>query len=177
MNPVDLPAEIYTQLNKDRKALDVAHDGMADKVLIFMEAFHQPIKHDDNEISKDDFKLAFKLMVEEIAEMWQGFDKFRAAPTLENKTEFVDGAIDTIYVVLWSLLKFGVPVDACFNEVQRSNMAKLQPDGTCLKNEAGKVQKPAGWTAPDLHGILQEHQVKGKYKNGLRDHSNDKLIV
>lgn len=145
---------------------------MPASVLAFMVAFDQPPVHDDPEISPADFDLARKLMAEEVQEMFEGFEKFKNASTLENKTEFVDGAIDTIYVVLWSLLKFGVPVDLCFNEVQRSNMVKLQEDGSYLKNDSGKVQKPASWTAPDLFGVLKEHSAKGLYVDGWRRHDN-----
>lgn len=165
MNP-EINAKSLMESNK----LKLKVYGMADAVLMFMTAFNQPIVHADSEISVADFELAHKLMSEEIEEMRVGFEKFRVAATLENKTEFVDGAIDSIYVILWSLLKFGVPVDLCFNEVQRSNMAKLQADGSCLKNAAGKVQKPASRTPPDLFGILKEHQVNGLYKNGWRHH-------
>ncbi len=164
-----LPCETYAAFNLERKKLAIEQFGMADAVLMFMKAFDQHPVHDDHELSTADFNLARKLMAEEILEMWAGFKKFEVSKTLENKTEFVDGAIDAIYVILWSLLKLGVPVDKCFNEVQRSNMAKLQPDGTCLKNEYGKVQKPAGWTPPDLFGILSEHKVAGEYTGNVRN--------
>ena len=154
---------------QDAIKLNLYYSGMAADVLRFMAAFEQPVIHNDAEITPSDFRLAEKLMAEEIKGMWIGFNKFSQAATLENKAEFVDGAIDTIYVVLWSLLKLGVPVDAVFEEVQRSNMAKLQPDGTCLKNEAGKVQKPADWTPPNIHQILVDHQVAGVYQGGFRD--------
>jgi len=150
--------------------LQLKFTGMAEAVAMFMIAFNQELIHDDQLISDEDFQLATRLMREEMDEMWEGLDKFYKARTLENKTEFVDGAIDSIYVILWSLLKFGVPVDKCFDEVQRSNMAKLQPDGSYLKNGHGKVQKPDGWTPPDLFGILKEHQATGLYRNGWRNH-------
>ncbi|MBI1362535.1 MAG: hypothetical protein GC134_00955 [Proteobacteria bacterium] len=55
-------------------------------------------------------------------------------------------------------------MEAAFNEVHRSNMAKLGPDGKPLLNgincpldsskPEGKVLKPAGWTPPVLHPFV-----------------------
>lgn len=141
-------------------------------VLAFMAAFEQPPRASRlGSIKPEDFELAERLMSEEIGELTEGFNKFQEAQTFENMAEFVDGAIDSIYVILWSLLKFGIPVQDCFDEVQRSNMAKLQPDGTLLKNEFGKVQKPAGWTPPDLFGILQRQFDPAVYRGGIRIHT------
>lgn len=126
-------------------------------VLTFMVAFDQYPRVSNTTIPAQDFELASKLISEEVKEMFDGFNKFEASQSLENLVEFADGAIDTIYVILWTLLKFNLPVDKLFAEVQRSNMAKLNPDGTYTKNEHGKVKKPEGWTPPNIHQLLVEH--------------------
>ena len=41
-----------------------------------------------------------------------------------------------------------------FNEVHRSNMAKLV-DGKVIRREDGKVLKPEGWQPPQLAQFLQ----------------------
>jgi predicted HAD superfamily Cof-like phosphohydrolase len=44
-------------------------------------------------------------------------------------------------------------LDEVFKEVHRSNMAKLV-DGKVIRREDGKILKPAGWTPPDIKGVL-----------------------
>jgi predicted HAD superfamily Cof-like phosphohydrolase len=51
----------------------------------------------------------------------------------------------------------GADPEGAWNEVMRSNLAKIDPDsGTVFKREDGKVLKPAGWTAPELSPFLNE---------------------
>ena len=138
-------------------------------VLTFMVAMNQLPRTIGDPVSQHTFDLADRLITEEYKELQVGFEKFRCAQSFENMAEMVDGACDLIYVVLWAMLKFNIPFDACFAEVQRSNMAKLQDDGTVLKDERGKVQKPAGWTPPDIHSILLQHFDEATWKGGIRD--------
>ena len=139
------------------------------EVARFQIAMDQPIGYLTQATTPQQMLLAEKLMTEEIKEMSLGWRRLKDSQSLENITEFVDGAIDTIYVILWTLNTMGVPAEQCFQEVQRSNMAKLWPDGTCHKNEFGKVQKPPGWTPPDLLGILADFKMPATFKNGVRN--------
>jgi predicted HAD superfamily Cof-like phosphohydrolase len=79
--------------------------------------------------------------------------------------EVADGIIDSIYVLVGMGLELGLPLEALWNEVQRSNMAKAieQPDGTfkVMRRADGKVLKPEGWTPPDIAGVLRAHGWKG----------------
>lgn len=69
--------------------------------------------------------------------------------------EIADGLADLIYVAVGTALEYGIPLDRVWAEVQRSNMAKVDPDtGKVVKRDDGKVLKPAGWTAPDIAGAL-----------------------
>lgn len=154
--------------NRAVEEMSIKIGSMPAKVLAFMVAFDQLPRKLNEQIPPQDFTLSARLVEEEIAEMASGFNKLKHFQSFENLTEFVDGAIDTIYVILWSLLKFNVPVQACFDEVQRSNMAKLQADGSYIKNAAGKVQKPANWTPPDLHSILVQHFDGATWSGNIR---------
>ena len=129
----------------------------AAEVLLFMLAFDQFPRELGASVTKDEFTLAEDLIEEEVREMTAGFNKFQHSQSLENLAELVDGAIDSIYVILWMLLKFNIPVDACFAEVHRSNLSKLHADGSYTKGLNGKVKKPITWTPPDLHKILADH--------------------
>lgn len=158
------------QVLECRKALRLKADSMAAEVLNFMVAFNQLPTPSGELVAMPDIDLAEKLIKEEVEEMVVGFEKFRKSQTTENLVELVDGAVDSIYVILWMLNKFNAPTDDCFAEVQRSNMAKLNSDGTYTKNAAGKVQKPASWTPPDLLSIIINHKDKAQWKGGLRTH-------
>lgn len=72
-----------------------------------------------------------------------------------------------------------IPLQAVFDEVHRSNMAKLGPDGTPIRREDGKVLKPAGWTPPDIAGVLGKasnlwrHTRTGRLYYILSDEATD----
>lgn len=71
--------------------------------------------------------------------------------------EMIDALCDLLYVTFGAFVSMGIPavgVIRLFDEVHRSNMAKLWPDGTTKKNEYGKSVKPPKWSPPDLKGIL-----------------------
>jgi predicted HAD superfamily Cof-like phosphohydrolase len=76
-----------------------------------------------------------------------------------------DGGVDSIYVIVGMMHELGIPVAECWDEVQKKNMQKavLQPDGTfkVVRRADGKILKPAGWTPPDIAGILRAHGWKG----------------
>jgi predicted HAD superfamily Cof-like phosphohydrolase len=70
-----------------------------------------------------------------------------------NLPEIADGIADLIYVALGTALEFGLTnvIDEVFDEVHKTNMLKIE-GGTDAK---GKIQKPQGWVAPDIAGILK----------------------
>lgn len=84
----------------------------------------------------------------------QRFDAYLRAEAADNLDDvratlmqFLDETCDVAMML-------GLPLNAVFAEVHRSNMAKLMPDGSVLRREDGKIMKPARWTAPDIAGIL-----------------------
>lgn len=92
-------------------------------------------------------------------------DECLSAMEDRDMVEVADGIIDSIYVLVGMGLELGLPLQALWEEVQRSNMAKAieQPDGSfkVLKRADGKVIKPEGWTPPDIAGVLRAHGWKG----------------
>ena len=148
-------------------------DSFGDGVKRFMVAFDQPLGKCGEPVSAEDLNLAAVLIKEEVQkEFYPAFNAWCQSQSIENLTAMVDGAIDSIYVILWLLHKAGVPVNQCWQEVQRSNMAKLLPDGTYVKNpETGKVMKPEGWTPPNLFAILMEASTNVEYRNGIAYHN------
>jgi predicted HAD superfamily Cof-like phosphohydrolase len=74
--------------------------------------------------------------------------------------EVFDGILDVLVVQLGMGVSLDFPMEEGWNEVLRSNMAKINPDGSVTRRPDGKVMKPAGWTAPDLKTILVKHTQK-----------------
>lgn len=70
----------------------------------------------------------------------------------EALAEVADGLADLIYVAVGAALELGIPLAAVWEEVHRSNMAKVRPP--IRVREDGKVLKPEGWTPPDVLGAV-----------------------
>jgi predicted HAD superfamily Cof-like phosphohydrolase len=74
----------------------------------------------------------------------------RNSPTNVNLVELADGLADLDYVVEGTRLEFGIEGDAIAREVHRRNMQKRK--GPVRAD--GKIEKPPGWTPPDIAGEL-----------------------
>lgn len=68
--------------------------------------------------------------------------------------DVADALTDINYVTYGAGHCFGVNLDACMEEVQRSNMSKLGSDGKPIYNEHGKVMKGPNYQAPDLKAVI-----------------------
>ena len=66
-----------------------------------------------------------------------------------------DALTDILYVTYGAGHAFGVDLDKCFEEVQRSNMSKLGEDGKPIYRDDGKVMKGENYSPPDLKKCLQ----------------------
>ena len=89
-------------------------------------------------------ELRIKLHREEVEE-------YAEAARAGDLVEVIDALADIGYILAGTILNHGMQniYDDAFDEVHRSNMAKLV-DGKVLRREDGKVMKPQGWTAPQL---------------------------
>lgn len=72
----------------------------------------------------------------------------------EDLVDYADAVCDLVYVLVGSLVSFGVDFDSCFAEVHRSNMSKLGEDGKPIVREDGKILKGPNFTPPDLRSII-----------------------
>lgn len=114
-------------------------------VLDFHEKFDCYIGDNPKVPSKNIKALRISIMDEEFDEMITGI--------LEDDLEKIaDGAIDTIYVILGTLISYGIDPEPIWNEIQKTNMAK-EGGG---KREDGKIHKPHDWDPPKVRELLEE---------------------
>ena len=114
----------------------------------FMEVFGQEVKTKAEFPSEKIIKLRYNLIKEEL-------DEFEEALKQKNLKEVADALTDILYVTYGAGHAFGIDLDKCFDEVQRSNMSKLGEDGKPIFNDAGKVLKGPKYFKPDLSKFLE----------------------
>jgi predicted HAD superfamily Cof-like phosphohydrolase len=114
-----------------------------DKVGTFMKTFGQEVKTKPSLSSDKINKLRIDLIKEELEELTEAMQK-------KDLLEVADALTDILYVTYGAGHAFGINLDACFNEVQNSNMSKLDKDGKPIYNESGKVMKGPNYFKPDL---------------------------
>ena len=114
-----------------------------EKVGIFMKTFEQEVK-DKPSFSTDKInKLRLSLIKEELDELKEAMDN-------KDLLEVADALTDILYVTYGAGHAFGIDLDKCFEEVQNSNMSKLDKNGKPIYNETGKVMKGPNYFKPDL---------------------------
>ena len=113
----------------------------------FMETFGQEVKSKPAFPSEKISKLRYDLIKEEL-------DEFQEALNDKSLKEGADSLTDILYVTYGAGHAFGIDLDKCFDEVQRSNMSKLGADGKPIYNEHGKVMKGPNYFQPNLKKFI-----------------------
>ena len=113
----------------------------------FMETFGQEVKKKAKFPSDKIVKLRYDLIKEEL-------DEFEEAIKEKNLKEVADSLTDILYVTYGAGHAFGIDLDKCFDEVQRSNMSKLGEDGKPIYNDNGKVMKGPKYFEPNSTGVV-----------------------
>jgi predicted HAD superfamily Cof-like phosphohydrolase len=113
------------------------------KVGIFMKTFGQDVKNKPSFSTDKINKLRIDLIKEEL-------DELTEAMKSKDLLEVADALTDILYVTYGAGHAFGIDLDKCFDEVQSSNMSKLDEDGKPIYNESGKVMKGPNYFKPDL---------------------------
>ena len=118
------------------------------KVQIFMETFGQEVKNKPSFSSEKINDLRYELIREEL-------DEFQEALKNKDILEVADALTDILYVTYGAGHAFGIDLDKCFEEVQQSNMSKLDEKGKPIYNESGKVMKGPSYFKPDLTRFIK----------------------
>ena len=120
-----------------------------EKVGIFMKTFGQDVKQSSSFSTDKINKLRVSLIKEELDELIEAMDK-------KDLVEVADALTDILYVTYGAGHAFGINLDDCFEEVQSSNMSKLDKDGRPIYNDIGKVMKGPNYFKPDLNKFIKK---------------------
>ncbi|MCI5057013.1 MAG: nucleoside triphosphate pyrophosphohydrolase family protein [Flavobacteriales bacterium] len=103
------------------------------------------------ELSEKVYTLRHRLMHEENEE-------YLEACRAGDLVEIADALGDQLYILCGTLLSHGLQnkIEEVFNEIQRSNMSKLDENGEPIYREDGKVMKSKLYFKPDIKKVLTE---------------------
>ena len=113
------------------------------KVGNFMKTFGQEVKTKPSLSTEKINKLRIDLIKEELEELTEAMNN-------KDLLEIADALTDILYVTYGAGHAFGIDLDQCFEEVQNSNMSKLDENGKPIYNDVGKVMKGPNYFKPDL---------------------------
>ena len=119
-----------------------------EKVGVFMKTFGQDVKESSSFSTDKINALRVSLIKEELDELIEAMNK-------KDLVEVADALTDILYVTYGAGHAFGINLDACFEEVQNSNMSKLDKDGKPIYNNKGKVMKGPNYFKPDLNKFIK----------------------
>ena len=118
------------------------------KVKTFMETFGQEVKNKPSFSSEKINDLRYELIREEL-------DELKEALNNKDLLEVADALTDILYVTYGAGHAFGIDLDKCFEEVQQSNMSKLDEKNEPIYNDNGKVMKGPKYFKPDLSKFIK----------------------
>ena len=115
----------------------------------FMETFGQEVQTSPKIPKYATQMLRLSLILEEYTELEDAI----AEGHMEG---IADALTDILYVTYGAGHAFGIDLDKCFEEVQRSNMSKLGADGKPIYRDDGKIMKGPNYSEPDLRKMLND---------------------
>lgn len=107
----------------------------------FMQASGQTV----GQFNKSQYQLYCNLIHEEFNELVAS----------DNIVDDLDALVDILVVTIGAIHSLGADAEGAWQEVMRSNLAKIDPDtGLVRKRDDGKILKPLGWTPPNLEPFV-----------------------
>jgi predicted HAD superfamily Cof-like phosphohydrolase len=113
----------------------------------FMQTFGQEVQTSPKIPKYATQMLRLSLILEEYTEL-------EDAVAEGHMEGIADALTDILYVTYGAGHAFGIDLDKCFEEVQRSNMSKLGADGKPIYRDDGKIMKGGNYSEPDLKKVL-----------------------
>lgn len=129
------------------------------QVQLFQEAFLQPVNQNPVLVNKELAGLRFDLMKEENEE-------YLEAVLNNDIVEIADALGDQLYILCGTILTHGMQhiIERVFDEIQRSNMSKLDANGKPIINgengvidtsrPLGKILKAQNYSEPNIKQFL-----------------------
>lgn len=125
---------------------------MKSNLVRYVEEFHKlygvPIAEKPGLISDERYVLRHSLISEELHE-------FATAANERDIVGIADALGDLLYVVVGAALEYGIPIDEVMDEIQRSNLSKLDENGKAVYRKDGKVMKGPNFSPPNIQGVLE----------------------
>lgn len=125
------------------------------KQLNAVKKFHETYKIGYSQIPKASLgenknQLRYNLMKEENEEYLQAVQD-------NDLVEIADALGDMLYILCGTIIEHGLhdKIEAVFDEIQRSNMSKLDENGNPIYREDGKVIKGPNYFKPNFSTILK----------------------
>lgn len=136
--------------NRNRKRVEELMNKMQEQLREWHKKFGVIVNDTPTIPDKRVRELRIKLMYEELVK--------ELIPALEkdNIIEIADGIADLLYVTIGTAVSYGINIEPIFDEVHRSNMTKLWPDGTVHYNDYGKVIKPETYSPANIVKELEK---------------------
>jgi predicted HAD superfamily Cof-like phosphohydrolase len=124
----------------------------------FHDAFGLPVRNEPTaDLPEKEILLRFNLMKEENEE-------YLEAARRGDVVEIADALGDMLYILCGTINAHGMQhkIADVFEEIQRSNMSKLDVNGKPIYREDGKVMKSDRYFRPDIAAILGVEFREGK---------------
>ena len=126
------------------------------EIIDAVATFHDAFGIENNnvpttDLTAKDIELRFNLMKEENEE-------YLEAAKNNDIVEIADALGDQLYILCGTILRHGLQhkIEEVFNEIQRSNMSKLDENGKPIYREDGKVLKSSIYFRPDIKKIIEK---------------------
>tara|TARA_R110000796_G_scaffold159388_3_gene276203 strand:- start:23081 stop:23464 length:384 start_codon:yes stop_codon:yes gene_type:complete len=125
------------------------------KYIDAVSLFHDTFKVSQNDtptlVPEDDFLLRHKLMKEENQE-------YLEACANDDLVEVADALGDQLYILCGTILKHGLQhkIEEVFDEIQNSNMSKLDDNGQPILRADGKILKGVNYFKPNIKPIIEQ---------------------
>jgi predicted HAD superfamily Cof-like phosphohydrolase len=121
-----------------------------------VEKFHDVFKIGNRytptaDVSENEYMLRYNLIKEENEE-------YLEACKNKDIVEIADALGDQLYILFGTILRHGLQykIEEVFDEIQRSNMSKLDDKGEPIFREDGKILKSALYFKPNIKEILEK---------------------
>lgn len=107
----------------------------------------------EGKIPEEEYLLRHRLMQEENEEYLEACKR-------GDLVEIADALGDKMYILFGTILKHGLQykIEEIFDEIQKSNMSKLDESGQPIFREDGKIMKSKNYFKPDIKKVLDNKE-------------------